>query len=331
MKNLEKRTVLLILAIIFSYQLSTGQTKVPSIETKKGTAIVNGLSIAFEAFGKEKDETVLLIQGTGAQMTAWPEKLCLALAGKGYRVIRFDHRDVGLSSKLDALGTPDWASIIPQIGRCDVSQLPYTLRNMGEDAVGLMDALKIKKAHIVGVSMGGAIAQLIAIYSPSRTLSLTSIMASSGNPKSVPGNADVLKLMGTPPPQTNNQDSLVKYLFNIYKAMESPRYPTPDAELNNIARQSVQRSWYPAGVARQAAAVIVGESCDRRTLLNNVRVPTVVIHGDSDPVVNIEAGKEVAQAIPNSKFLPIAGMGHNLPNALTDQIVDAIVDVSKRN
>lgn len=322
--------MLLIIGTI-SIQYTTAQSSDETIQTYQGTVPSNGISIAFESFGSEENESILLIQGVGAQMILWPEELCRQLAAKGYRVIRFDNRDVGMSSKLDHLGMPDWPNIIPLIGSCDESKLPYTLTDMSKDAVGLMDALRIKKAHIVGASMGGAIAQLIAIHYPERTLSLTSIMSSSGNHKAPSGDPDVLKTMGTPPPETNDVDSISKYLSNVYKAMGSPGYPTADSTLFQIAKRSIQRSWYPLGSARQAAAVIIGDNCDRREQLKSIKVPTVILHGENDPVVNIEAGREVARAIPHATFIPVAGMGHDMPPALVPRFREAILRAAKNN
>lgn len=244
-------------------------------QKKEGRVRANGIYIAYESFGPQKGETILLIQGTGAQLTMWPLELCEKLAQEGYRVIRFDNRDVGLSSRLDSLGAPDWGSIIPRIGSCDMSNLPYTLNDMAKDAVGLLDALKIEKAHIVGASMGGAIAQWVAINFPGRTLSLTSMMASSGNPELPSGNPEVLKIMSTPPPETDNVEALTQYLFAIYKAMGSPGYPTADSVLMEIVRNSIKRSWYPIGTARQVAAIIIADNCDRREKLKTISVPTV--------------------------------------------------------
>lgn len=321
---------MLLLVGTISIQYTTAQSSNETIRNNKGSVRSNGISIAFESFGSEENESILLIQGIGAQMILWPEELCRQLALKGYRVIRFDNRDVGMSSKLDHLGMPDWSNIIPLIGSCDESKLPYTLADMSKDAVGLLDALRIKKAHIVGASMGGAIAQLIAIHYPERTLSLTSIMASSGNHKAPSGDPDVLRIMGTPPPETNDVDSLSKYLSNVYKAIGSPGYPTTDSTLLQIAKRSIQRSWYPLGSARQAAAVIIGDNCDRREQLKSVKVPTVVLHGEDDPVVNIEAGREVALAIPHAIFIPVPGMGHDMPAALVPQFREAILRAAKR-
>jgi pimeloyl-ACP methyl ester carboxylesterase len=186
-----------LLLLLFSISL-TAQTKEP--KKQEGQVRANGISIAYEIFGEREGEVILLINGTGSQLTDWPIELCQKLVQKGYRVIRFDNRDVGLSSRLDSLGTPDWGSIFPRIKTCDMSTLQYTVNDMAKDAVGLLDALKIEKAHIVGISMGGAIAQLVAINFPGRALSLTSIAASSGNPDLPPGNPEVLAIMATPPP-----------------------------------------------------------------------------------------------------------------------------------
>lgn len=309
---------------------SCNGVKQDPVEQKQvGQVRANGINIAYESFGPESGEAIVLIQGTGSQLILWPLELCEKLAKEGYNVIRFDNRDVGLSSKLDSLGMPDWATIIPHIGTCDTTKLPYTLNDMARDAVGLLDALKIKKAHIVGASQGGAIAQLVAINFPERTLSLTSIMASSGNPKLPQGNPEVLKVMATPPPETNDVEVLSRYLFNIYKAMSSPGYPTADSTIMKIARTSIERSWYPIGAARHAAAIIIADNCDRREKLKNISVPTVVIHGEADPVVNVAAAREVAAAIPNAKLITIPGMGHDLPAPLIAKVADGILMAAK--
>lgn len=305
----------------------TLQTKA---QNTSGIIETNNINIAYESFGSANNETILLIQGTGVQLTGWPIELCKQLAEKGYHVIRFDNRDVGLSSKLDTLGMPDWANIFPKIGTCDEVNLPYSLNDMATDAVGLLNELNIEKAHIVGVSMGGAIAQLIAINFPNKTLSLTSIMASSGNPQSPKGNPEVLKVMATPPPMTDDVETLTNYFFTIYKAIGSPKYPTDDTILKDRAKKSIQRSWHSSGFARQAAAVIIGDNCDRKQQLKNIKIPVVVIHGDADPVVNVEAGKEVAETIPEAKLVIIEGMGHDLPDALMPKIMEGILLATKK-
>ena len=286
---------------------------------------VNGIPIYYESMGSNQHEAILLIQGTGAQLTEWPIKLCRRLVAAGYRVIRFDNRDVGKSGKLDSLGMPDWAKIIPAIGKCDESNLPYTIKDMAKDAVGLLEALQIKKAHIVGASMGGAIAQMIAIHYPDRVRSLTCIMASTGNPDLPQGDASVRQIMATPPPATEDIEILAEYLVRMRKAMGSLHFPTPDSTLRQRAREAIHRSWYPIGSARQAAAIIIADNCDRRQLLRKISVPTVIIHGEQDPVVSHEAGKELASAIPNASFISIPGMGHDIPDQLAPTISSGIL------
>jgi pimeloyl-ACP methyl ester carboxylesterase len=235
-----------------------------------GKVHANDIDLAYESFGAANSEAFLLITGIGAQLTMWPKEFIDDFVNKGYRVICFDNRDAGLSTKMDTLGMPDWAAIFPKIGSCETVILPYTLNDMAKDAIGLMDALKIKKAHILGASMGGAIAQIIAINYPERTLSLTSIMASSGNPALPPGNPDALKVMGSPAPDTQNVAELSNYLFTIYKVLDSPLYPTADSTLRLMASNSVKRSWYPNGLTRQAAAVIIADHCDRKDVNNKL-------------------------------------------------------------
>jgi len=279
--------------------------------------------IAYESFGKTTAPKIILINGTSAQMTDWPLAFCKKLANKGYQVIRFDNRDVGLSTKLDSLGAPDWAAIAPFVKTCKSAPLPYTLLDMAKDIIGLMDALKIKKANIVGASMGGAIAQLVTIHFPERVTTLTTISASSGDPNLPGPDPKALKAMSTPPPASKNPDSLANYLANVYLALGS----TDDAaSRHKKALQQVIRSWYPEGGARQVAAILIGDNCDRRNDLAKIKVPVMVIHGDSDPLVNLAAAKEIANAIPNSKLHIIKGMGHDFSLSFIDTITDLIAE-----
>lgn len=292
-------------------------------QLQKGTVSANEIEIAYESFGPLDGEAVVLIQGTGSQLTLWPKPFVEELAGHGYRVIRFDNRDVGLSTKLDSLGAPDWASIIPKAGTCDTTVVPYSLQDMAGDVIDLMDALDIEKANIAGVSMGGAIAQIVATSYPERTLSLIPMMTSSGNPDLPQGDPEVLQIMATPPPDTDDIDILTEHLFSIYKAMSSPGYPTDDDELRKMAKMNIERSWYPGGTARHVAAIIM--DCDRREELKTLNIPVVVIHGEADPVVNIKAGRELAETIPNAKFVTIPGMAHDLPAPLIPKIGEAFL------
>jgi len=293
-----------------------------------GKADVNGITIAYEAFGDKSREAIILIQGTGATLLHYPETLCERLASEGFYVIRFDNRDAGLSTHLDSLGQPDWGKIGPFIGTCKQAPLPYTLADMAADVTGLMDALHIAKAHIAGASMGGAIAQLVAIHFPERVLSLASISATSGNPARVQGDEKAMAAMATPPPATSNQDSLANYLVNIYTTLGAV---DDTSVLRARALQHIQqRNWDPAAVNRQIAAVLVGDNCDRRAQLAKIKVPVVVIHGDADPLVKADAGKEVAAAIPGATLCMIPGMGHDISLQFVDAIADCMITVAKK-
>ena len=290
---------------------------------QSGKVDANGITIAYETFGNPKNEAIVLIQGTGATLLHYPVELCEKLAANDFYVIRFDNRDIGLSTHLDSLGQPDWAAIGPHIGTCNDVSLPYTLLDMSKDVTGLMDALRIDKAHIVGASMGGAIAQLIAIHFPQRVLTLTSMSASSGNPLRPQGDANALKTMATPPPQTTDVDSIVNYLVGVYKALGGI---DSDEVLKERALNHVKnRNWKPESVNRQVAAVLIGDYCDRREQLKQISLPTLVIQGDRDPIVPLDAGKEVAVSIPNSKLCIVEGMGHDISLSFVDEIAKCIV------
>ncbi len=304
--------------LIFILSLSLS---VSSLYAQTGQVKVNGITIAYESFGKTTDPVIILIGGTGAPMTDFPAELCQELANKGYRVIRFDNRDTGLSTKLDSLGQPDWAAISPFIGTCKQAPLPYTLLDMAKDVTGLMDALKIDRAHIAGTSMGGAIAQLTAIYFPERVLTLTCMAATDGNPGRPAGNEKTLQAMGTPPPTTNNPDSLVNYLISMYKTLGST---DDEMILKKRALEHINRSWYPEGTNRQAAAVLIGDYCDRRPELAKINIPVMVIQGDADPVVPPEASKELAASIPGAELCMIKGMGHDISMKFVTILADDI-------
>lgn len=323
MKKIINVSLFIMLILIFHQQITYAQ-KI------KGTVKSNGVNMAYESFGPSNGEAILMIMGTGSQLTDWPVMLCTQLAALGYWVIRFDNRDAGLSSRLDSLGMPDWEKVIPDIGTCNTIGLPYTLNDMVKDAVGLLDALHIQKAHVVGASMGGAIAQLMAIHYPSRIISLTTLGASTGDPSLPKGNPEALKLMSTPPPQTDNMNILTKYLFTINKALSSPGYPTPDSILMKHARADIERSWYPEGTARQAAAVIIADNCDRRPDLQNLKIPVVIIQGEADPVVSVAAARELAETINNSGLIIIPEMGHDLPEELIPIIREGILLAVRR-
>ena len=290
-------------------------------QTETNNVSANGITIAYESFGKSTDPKIILINGTSAQMTDWPLAFCKNLAKQGYEVIRFDNRDVGLSTKLDALGTPNWAAIAPFVKTCKPAPLPYTLLDMARDVIGLMDGLKIRKANIVGASMGGAIAQFVAIHYPERVLTLTTISASSGDPNLPGPTPQALKAMSTPAPVTTNQDSLANYLVNVYKALGST---DDEITLRKKALEQVSRSWYPEGGTRQVAAILIADNCDRRNDLAKIRVPVMIIHGDMDPLVSPQAAKEINAAIPYSELHIIRGMGHDFSTCFVNILVGLV-------
>ena len=295
-----------------------------------GTVEANGITLAYESYGSEDRETVLLIGGTGMQLIDWPMELVHELVGRGYRVVRFDSRDVGLSTHLDSAGLPDWAAL-QQAGEQGVPPpLAYTLEDMAADAVGLLDALGIERAHVAGASQGGAIAQLMAIHHPNRVASLTSIMAGSGNP-ALPliAKPEAFASVGTPP-AGDSLAALVDHELRVRQALSSPGHATDEQALRQQVERSVRRAYNAAGLARQQAAAAVAHYQDRREALRRVRVPTVVVHGAEDPVVPVQGGREVAESILNAEFRLIPDGGHDLPVAFVPMIVDAITAAASR-
>jgi pimeloyl-ACP methyl ester carboxylesterase len=281
----------------------------------------NGIELEYVSYGPESAETVLLIMGLGAQMTRWPLPFIQLLVAKGYRVVTFDNRDVGLSAKFDAAGPADLpAAIAARMAGAPVPSA-YTLADMADDAAGLLDALGIARAHIVGASMGGMIAQLVAARHPDKTLSLVSIMSSSGNPALPQARSEAMQaLLGAP--AGDDFKALVEHTVRTLKLISSPAFPPDEQMLKRQAIADLNRSLYPAGTARQTVAVIAAG--DRSGLLKNIVAPTVVVHGTDDILVPVEHGRDTAAAIPGAELREIAGMGHDLPAALFPQFVDAI-------
>jgi pimeloyl-ACP methyl ester carboxylesterase len=270
---------------------------------------------------------VLLIMGIAAQLTAWPPELIDALVARGYRVVVYDHRDAGLSKKMDAAGAPDWAAIQAAKAAGKPAPVPYTLDDMARDAVGLLDALGVKAAHVVGVSMGGYIAHLLAADHAEHTLSLTSIMSDTLNPALPQPSPEVMKAFPTVERHGDPQgyaDDMVRF----WKAVGSPAYPTDEAVIRQRALRDFARSYYPAGFMRHAAALQAAG--DQRAKLRTITVPTVVVHGDADPLVSVEGGKDTAANIPGAELRIIPGMGHDSPAPLVGRIADAIAAAASR-
>src|SRR5262245_14744884 len=249
---------------------SSDPAKVP---VRRGQVKVNGITIAYESFGPEDRETVLLIMGAGAQLTAWHVELCEELVKRGYQLIRYDNRDVGLSTHFDAAGMPDVATVVAAAQAGKPAPLPYTLYDLARDAVGLLDALGIKKAHVAGPSMGGMIAQIIAAEHPDRVLSLTSIMASSGKP-GVPILAKPEVLPKIPPPAPEgDKKAYIERQIKLLQLSGSPRAPIDEKILRAWVTRDVERSYHPAGEARHAAASLFAVYEDRRAKLKTIKVP----------------------------------------------------------
>ena len=289
-------------------------------------ATANGIEIEYEDFGPKNAPPVLLIMGLGAQLTLWPMAMVDQLVERGYRAIRYDNRDVGLSTKLDAHEAPPMATIIGQMMMGVRPDVPYLIEDMAADAVGLLDALGIEKAHIMGASMGGMIAQMVAAKWPDRVLSLTSIMSTTGNPAVGQATPEAMAVL-TQRPTSNDVAAIVAHGVRAEKVIGSPGYPVSEADLSARIRRDFERSFYPAGIARQMAAIV--GSGDRRAALRKITAPTMVIHGVDDPLVPIAGGRDTAATIPGARIVEIAGMGHNLPEPLIPQVLDAFEEVAR--
>ncbi len=293
-------------------------------------ARANGIAIEYDIHGPAAGEPVLLIMGLGAQMTRWPLPFIELLAQRGLRVIRFDNRDVGLSEKIEAGGVPDLAKVIGALMSGQKPDVPYLLDDMAADAVGLLDALGIGRAHIVGASLGGMVAQLVAADYPDRVLSLTSIMSTTGNRELPPAKPEAMAVLNDrgPDPLTDLEGYLAHSLKGA-RAIGSLGYPFDEAASRAQSLESFQRSYYPVGFARQYAAAAA--SADRRPKLKGVTAPTVVIHGDADPLVPVEGGRDTAASVPGAELRIIAGMGHDFPPAVYGEIAEGIFRAVERS
>ncbi|MEZ5680697.1 MAG: alpha/beta fold hydrolase [Erythrobacter sp.] len=286
----------------------------------------NGIELHYEEHGDKSAPPMLLIMGFGAQLTLWPDELVEELAGHGFRVIRYDNRDIGLSHKFDGVKAPGLLkmTLLSKLGF--TPKVPYTLGDMADDGAGLLDALGIGKAHIVGASMGGMIAQHFAARHADKCLSLTSIFSTTGNPKLPPARPEALKALVTRP-QSTDEDVLVDHGVMLARTIGSPGYPADEERLRERTRFSVRRSFYPEGPTRHLSAIVADG--DRRAMLKDVRVPTLVLHGEDDPLVPVEGGRDTAASIPGAKIKTIPGWGHDLPLELVDEVAGAIAAHAK--
>ncbi len=280
----------------------------------------NGIDIEYEEFGDPRAASLLLVTGLGAQMISWDETFCEQLAASGFHVIRFDNRDSGLSTRMEAAGPADMVSALN-----GDPHPAYMLDDMAADAAGLLDALGIEAAHIVGASMGGFISQLIAINHPGRVLSLTSIMSGpSRNEGGVPPTPEGTALLFGRPPST--RDESIEMALLGRRALIGSGDLFDETFERAKATRAVQRAWYPLGTGRQLLAIVAAEPRLERLL--GVRVPTLVIHGKDDILVPIENGRMVAAAVPSARMLELEGMGHDIPKRVWPQVIDAIVETA---
>ncbi len=287
-----------------------------------------GITIEYESFGSVRNEAIVLISGLGAQLTQWPVELCKKLAKKGYRVIRFDNRDSGLSSKVVPPNALNHAAMSAALIEGDYSFTAYSIDDMAKDVVDLLDALKIPNAHIAGAGLGSTIAQTFAADHPERVLSLTSIMGTTGNPDLPPADAEVQKLLLGPTPLASDIERIVSRDITLRRMIGGPDYPTDNATLREWSLRDSLRAYYPAGTLRQMAAALAGG--DRREVLARIKVPTVVVHGKADIFVPVAAGKDTAQAIPGAELRIIEGMGHELAIGLVGTISEAVIAAAER-
>ncbi|MFW9956312.1 MAG: alpha/beta fold hydrolase [Candidatus Thorarchaeota archaeon] len=280
-------------------------------------AKLESVEITYDTFGNPSFPPMLLIMGLGAQMIRWDDAFCKALASQGHWVIRFDNRDVGLSTKFDKAGTPHIMSLI----QGKKVEVPYRLKDMAADAVGLLDVLGIKSADVVGVSMGGMIAQSMAIHYPERIRTLTSIMSSTGNPKLPQAKPEAMTVLFSP--AASNRNDYIASELKAAKVLHGPKFPLNEEYVRNYAEHSYDRCYHPSGFARQLAAILASGS--RNEALTKLKIPALVIHGSLDPLVPVEGGKDTASSIPGAKLLIIDGMGHSFPMEVVPQILQAIL------
>jgi len=286
-------------------------------------APANGIEIAYQEIGDPAGEPLVLVMGLGLQMLGWDEELCGMLAERGFRVVRFDNRDIGHSTMLDGAGVPSRVDIF--LGRR--AGAAYLLSDMAADAIGLMDHLGIESAHVAGASMGGMIGQTLAIEHPERIRSLVSIMSTTGSRRVGRPRPRVMRLMLSGAPR--NRDEYMERAVRMFGPLiGSPAYPTPPERLREVAARMYERSFNPSGVLRQMHAI--GASGDRTPALRRLRLPAAVIHGTHDPLVRPSGGRATARAIPGARLRMIEGMGHDLPRELWPTFVDDIADTAAR-
>ena len=279
-------------------------------------APANGIEIAYETFGDPSDPTLLLIMGLGVQMLGWDEELCRMLAERGFQAVRFDNRDVGRSTQVKGGPRPD----VMAAAAGDTSSASYTLDAMAEDCVGLLDHLGVGAAHVVGASQGGMVAQTLAIGHPERVVSLTSIMSTTGDRSVGQPHPEAIPALLTRPPA--DREGFAEFVVGAWRVIGSPGFEVDEEALRARGRASFDRGIHPEGTARQLVAILA--SGDRTAELAKLDVPTLVIHGTEDPLIDVSGGRATAAAISGAELVLIEGMGHDLPRALWPRFVDLI-------
>ena len=284
-------------------------------------AHANGIEIAYETIGDPSNRPLLMIMGLGTQLIHWDLELCELLAERGFWVIRFDNRDVGHSTKIDAP--------VPNVRRAMLGlrfDAPYLLSDMGADTIGLLDHLGIPSAHVVGASMGGMIGQTLAIEHPERVLSLTSIMSTTGERRVGRPKLRVMGLLMRRAPR--EKDAFVEHFVRVFRMIGSRGFAFDEERVRQHAAEAYERDHDPAGTGRQLGAIIA--SGDRTERLRSLRLPATVIHGRGDPLVPFRGGRATAEAIPDAKLIAIPGMGHDMPREIWPQLVDAVEETAAR-
>ena len=285
-------------------------------------AASHGIHLEYETHGPDAGPPVLLIMGIGQQMVSWPVEFLDALAQHGLRSIRYDSRDTGLSTHHDEFAPPPMLEVLARAGQGDL-QAPYTLSDLAQDAIGLLDHLGLERAHVVGVSMGGMVAQLVAAEHPERTLSLTSIMSTTSEahlPMATPEALSVLLQR----PRSADRDAVVEHGVQARRTLSGPAYPTPDEYWANLTGVAFDRDYSPKGFARHLLAVTV--SGNRKRVLPKIEAPTLVLHGEDDPLIRVECGRRTAELIPGARLEIIPGMGHDLAPALCPRLAESIAE-----
>lgn len=291
---------------------------------------IPGLNLEYEAFGTPGSPAMLLVMGLGGQLIHWPEAFCNELSSRGFYVIRYDNRDVGLSSKFDDLGVPDLMALYGMPKEARQNAIPYTMFDMVSDAIGLLDALDIEQAHIVGASMGGTISQLLTATHPDRCLSLTLIMSTTGHPDLTPADPEMLGALVAPVDPAGGEEALIHRGIMVGKLLMSPGYPTDDAVLRNKVEQALRRGGDAAtGRVRQLAAAI--SAPDTRGYLAEVKCPVEVLHGADDKLIPMDASEDIARCAPGARLQIVEGMAHDFPEALMMLFADTIQAAASRS